>query len=127
MKSIGNIGAVAVSLAILGWGCGAPQKQFKVTSFPPGATIFLDGEPIGQTNQEKLTVEFVKPYVTIRLEKEGFQTTGDVLDETTKDHLAYNLQEAPNNRRILEVLTNIQRLLEQLSGQIEKSVSEKNK
>ncbi len=127
MKSIGNLGAVAVSLAVIGWGCGVPQKQFKVTSFPPGATIFLDGVPVGQTNVEKQTVKFDKPFVTLRLEKEGFQTTGDVLDETTREHLAYNLQEAPNNRRILEVLTNIQRLLEQLSGQIEKSVSEKNK
>ena len=126
---------VLLAAASQGAGCGVPQKQFKVTSYPPGATIFIDNEPRGQTDDDKLTVEFYpKAFRTLRLEKDGFQTTGDVLEETSKDHLAYNLQEAPNTKRTLTVLQNIQKSLDQmtgsidkLSGSLEKIVTEKDK
>jgi hypothetical protein len=101
-------------------GCEAPQKTFKIASYPPGATIYIDDEPRGQTDAERLLIKFYpSETVTIRLEKPGFQPTGSVLSRNSSQQLTFFLQEAPRNQRILDEATNIRRLLTQISAQLE--------
>ena len=108
-------------------GCGTTEKHFNVTSFPEGATIFVDGEPRGQTNTGKLRVDFGNDeYVAIRLQKDGFQTTGQVLSSKSPSHLAFFLQETPSNQDILNVLRGLQRLVDQMSRRLDTEIAGKN-
>jgi len=109
-----------VSLALLFAGCVVNQKQFKITSHPPGATIYVDGEKRGQTNIEKLNIVFPrKQTVTLRLDKNGYQPEGMVLDMTkSPQEFFIVLHESPGNEEIGEGLKRIQSLLEALPGRI---------
>jgi len=104
-----------VLIPIVWVGCSTTEKSFKVTSHPQGATIYVDGDPRGQTNMAMLNISFnVKPRVQIWVEKEGYQTDGKIVDLQSPEDVAFFLKEAPNNKKILETLTNIERHLERL-------------
>jgi hypothetical protein len=110
----------ALLAAILTAGCGTTGKNFKITSYPSGATIFLDGDRWGQTDADKVFVDFksADQLVTLRLQKDGFQPTGAVLTYESPGEMAFFLQEAPNNQKILEVLRSIRDVLDQISTQM---------
>ncbi len=116
------------SLSLLWGGCKATEKSFKITSFPQGARIYVDGDPRGETDMEKLLISFrANPLVTLRLEKEGFQTTGRVLNIESEAEIAFFLQESPNNKEILETLNNIQRLLERFPSEVRNLLRQSSK
>lgn len=106
--------------AALSAGCGATGKNFRITSYPTGATIFVDGELRGQTGDEApVHIKFhPDPLVTIRLQKEGYQPTGAVLSIESPDEIAFFLQEAPHHEKVLETLKDIRSVLDQISGQL---------
>ena len=113
-----GIGILLCGMAACAGGCsGPPTKIFRVTSYPPGATIYVDGRPRGQTDMDKLSVEFEKPRATIRLEKEGFGATGAVVGLMSPEEQAFFLQEAPANKAIIDLLTRISRTLEDIKDQ----------
>lgn len=116
--------AVSAVLACGLVGCKASGKRyFNVSSVPAGATIYIEGEPRGQTDEQRLELNFPneEDLVTLKLEKEGYQTTGMVINLYSPGRLVFFLQEAPNNRKLLEVLNNLQRTLGQMSAQAEKA------
>jgi len=94
-------------------GCAArTERLFTVTSIPPGAKIYVDGEFRGTTDEARLAVVFPhRRPVTLRLEKDKYQTTGMVLHPESSSKLPFFLAEAPKNDEILESLQNIERLL----------------
>ncbi len=115
----------ASGLLVLGLaaGCGSSQKIFTITSYPQGATIFVDNQPRGQTDMEKLLVSFAaKPQAIVRLEKEGYQPTGTVLKMESEGVQFFALSESPNNAKTLEALNNIQRDLERFMTQLSELV-----
>ena len=116
-------GALAV---LLGSGCETTEKYFKITSFPEGATVYVDGEPRGQTNFKRLEVDFEREdkLVTVRLEKDGYQTTGIVLSKRSPQEIAFFLDEAPSNQEILQVLKDILKVLDRISTEINQSLGE---
>lgn len=122
MRSVGTIpGSLAVlSLAVLSLGpsgCQSHVRYFKVTSYPEGATVYVDGEARGQTTFSRLEIDFgsEEKLVTMRVEKAGYQPTGAVLSSGSPGELAFFLEEAPQNREILEVLRSILKVLDRLS------------
>lgn len=54
------------------------HAQLRVQSDPPGAELFLDGQPAGQTTPATVPVEPGRPH-ELRLEKSGFAPTTDAL------------------------------------------------
>lgn len=127
MKRAVFAGTVAVLASLSTTGCSSSKRFFNITSYPSGATIFVNGEPRGVTDMPRLAIEFPaeETLVPLRIEKEGFQTAGAVLNRSSGYQLAFFLQEAPNNKKIIELLSNIQRTLGQISAQLERSASEK--
>lgn len=108
--------------AYLAPGCSAPRKIFKVTSYPVGATIYVDGEKKGLSDMEKLLVTFgSSTQAILRLEKEGYQPTGTVLKVESNEVQFFPLQESPNNLKIIQSLNNIQRLLDRYLSQSQPS------
>jgi len=127
MKRTVFSGTAALLAALTTLGCSSSKKHFTVTSFPSGATIFVNGEPRGMTDMAKLAVDFPNEdtLVPIRIEKDGYQTTGAVVNRGSGYQLSFFLQEAPNNKKIIELLSNIQRALGQIAAQLEKGPAEK--
>ena len=80
---------LAGSVAIVGWltgsGCASKSTYFRVTSYPEGATVYVDGESRGQTHFDRLEVDFGSgdEQVILRVEKQGYQPTGVVLSSTS--------------------------------------------
>ena len=106
-------------LAGLTGGCSTPQKTFKVSSFPEGATIYVDDEPRGQTPDDRLKITFSpRPMKRLRLEKDGYQPVVDVLSFESREELYFALQESPNNQKILKSLNDIQRTMEKFPNQL---------
>jgi hypothetical protein len=117
---------VAVAGALLG-GCGAPEERvFRITSFPDGATIYVNGREEGTTDKNLMVGFAGDPYVTLRLEKRGFQPTGLVLTPHTADELSFFLQESPENRRIIELLDRIGGLLNEVIAELRNLQTSKN-
>jgi PEGA domain len=106
--------------AVVAAGCGTTGKNFKITSYPAGATVFVDGELRGQTGDDaSVYIKFhPDPLVTIRLQKEGYQPTGAVLSVESPDEIAFFLQEAPHHEKVLETLKDIRNVLDQISTQL---------
>ena len=117
------LGALAACVAA---GCSSTTvKYFKVTSFPKNAMIYVDDEKKGPTDFSRLEIKFQEErMVTLRVEKEGYQTTGAVLSLESPQELAFFLQEAPKNKEIIAVLQSIRTVLDQISGQLTKGLSE---
>lgn len=110
-----------VAFACVAAGCTSHVRYFRVTSFPEGATLYVDGEDRGQTTFGALEIDFrsADSLVTLRLEKPGYHPTGAVLSASSPGDLAFFLQEAPQNREILDVLKGILRALDRLSSERE--------
>ncbi len=120
----------AASLVLVAlYGCGGTVKYFKVTSYPEGAVVYVDGEPRGETDFERLKIEFEPEdrLVTLRLEKEGYQSAGAVLGAGSPEHLAFFLQESPRNAEILQVLKSILETLDRLSADLKRALEERQK
>lgn len=117
--------AVLSALALVAFcssvGCGSHVRYFRVTSYPEGATVYVDGEDRGQTTFSRLEVDFgsTDQLVTIRLEKPGYQPTGTVISRNSPAVLAFFLEQAPQNREILETLKGILKALDRLSSDFE--------
>jgi hypothetical protein len=58
------------------------------------------------------------------VEKEGFQTTGAVLSEESREEVAFFLQQAPKNDEILNVLKGIHQVLDRVSSDLSRPVEE---
>ena len=106
---------LTLATAALFTACGGGQKIFKVTSHPKGATIYIDDKNVGQTDMEKLNVTFIRnPQVTLRLEKDGYQSKGHTLKFESDREQFIVLDEAPNNKAITEGLKKIEVQLDTL-------------
>lgn len=114
------VSSVACAVALSG--CGPRVRYFRVSSYPEGAVVYVDGEPRGETNFERLGIEFEPEgrLVTLRLEKAGYQSAGAVLGEDSPRHLAFFLQETPRNAEILQVLKSILEALDRLSAELKR-------
>jgi hypothetical protein len=114
------LGSLSLSLvALLGSGCGLPQKQFRITSYPPGADIYVESEKRGQTDAEKLAITFYpRLWVRVRVEKAGYQPAGTLLGLTSPDEVFFVLEEASHNQETADSLKRIESLLERLPGRI---------
>ena len=107
--------ALLLAAALAGPGCSSRQKVFKVTSYPQGATLYIDEVPRGQTDMDRLSVDFTKKeQVILRLEKEGFQSTGRVLKFESDRFQFFPLEQAPNSQKIIETLNAQRRTLEEI-------------
>lgn len=111
---------LAVLGSLAGLGCESTMKYFRVSSFPEGATVYVDGEPRGQTNIARLGVDFEteEKRATIRIVKEGYQTTGTVLSDKSSPEIAFFLAEAPKNQEILQVLKDMLQVLDRMSAEL---------
>ena len=97
------VGLIAlISILATGTGCGNTRKFYRVTSYPEGAVVYVDDKPRGQTDFEKLLVDYQnKSFVTLRLEKDGYQTNGVTLSETSPGEVMFYQDRAPQNDDIL--------------------------
>jgi hypothetical protein len=87
--------AACMSLLWLFAGCGSGKKTFVVYSWPKGASIYVDEELRGQTNQS-VTVDFgVRSHRTIRVEMEGRQPAGALVTTSSPEALSFVLEFAP--------------------------------
>ena len=119
--------AIILSPFLVQGGCKSSEKLFKVTSYPQGAKIFVDGRQAGVTDMEKLSVSFArKPLATIRLEREGYQSDGINVSMESPEVISFFLQESPHNKEIIDGLTKISDKLQQLLEQIKSSSAEKS-
>lgn len=118
--------SIVLALGALSAGCAGgppPQRYFRITSYPQGATVYVNGEPVGTTDVARLRVDFEEdPLVNLRLQKDGYQPTGIVLSPGSPGELAFFLEEAPHNSRILSVLTAIRDKLDEISNQLQKGL-----
>ncbi len=109
-------------------GCKTTKKYFAITTFPEGAKIFVDGEPRGYTNVEKLAVDFKVPRpVLLRVEKEGYQSEGSILLKESSTQLAFFLKESPKNEEVIRAINNIRRKIDTLSSRVEEDILEKRR
>lgn len=116
-----TVGLVVGCLALF-LGCSTTGNRiFTVESFPPGADVFVDQEKVAVTPAQNLSIFFKngRP-VTVRIEKDGFQPTGTVVEWQSALKLSFFLQEAPNNTKILEVLNSIDGLLGGIQNDLNK-------
>jgi hypothetical protein len=108
--------------------CGTSRKYLRVSSHPDGATIFVNGEPRGQTNVQTLLVDLGDSgTATVRLEKDGFQSAGVAVTDESPDSVAFFLEESPRNDAILKRLSNLERQMDQIVTQIDKAERESAK
>ena len=110
----------AALIALIGAsGCASHSRIYTVVSYPPGATIFIDQVEKGQTDTERLAVDFgASTYRSLRLEKEGYQPEGMVLHSGIReDRIEFHLKKAPDPESILGRLEEIQIEVRRLSGQ----------
>ncbi len=111
--------ALVAALLVAGL-AGCSRQYFTIDSYPEGAVIFIDDEPRGQTKFEKLGVDFSgKKYVTVRVEKDGFQPGGGVLRKSSPKQMVFFLEESPKNETILEELRDLQRSLDRMAQRVE--------
>lgn len=79
--------------------CTTVHRSVTLESDPPGATVYVNGEEVGQT---PVTTELVfkgkKDQVEIALEKELYQRTERTLDPEVSDVLRVELE--PAERRV---------------------------
>ena len=94
------IGAVLLPALIVS--CQSSSKTFTIRTHPEGAVVWVDDEPRGETDFEKLVVSFEKhDSAMIRVEKDGFQPQGLVVDAESPQTLNFVLEIAPNNETVL--------------------------
>lgn len=95
--------------------CGPAQRMYYVSSYPPGARIFVNDKERGQTAMKQLKVVFY-PYAhaTLRLELDGYQSEGLVLAPDSPGRLDFQLQRAPDPQRTQEQLDEIQARVEEI-------------
>ena len=109
-----------VLVALQGMGCESTQRFFRVNSYPEGAVVYVNDEPRGQTNFEKLLVDFKNSaFVTVLVKKDGYQSSGLVLSKTSPERVTFFLEEAPSNESILRELDGLQRALDRLTSKVE--------
>jgi hypothetical protein len=116
---------VLVRLCLLGQalaaaaGCAPAQMRYEVSSNPSGATIFVDETQRGVTDEQNLLVTFgEKGYVTVRVEKPGYQPEGAVLTPEFNGPVRFFLKEAPQAESVLRKLAELESKLEQLSSRV---------
>ena len=115
MKEMRIFSVLLLAAVIAGSGCSSDQKIFKVTSYPQGATIYVDEVPRGQTDMEKLSINFDRrDQVILRLEKDGYQPTGRVLKIESDRFQFFPLEQAPNSQEILKTLNAQKQTLEEI-------------
>jgi hypothetical protein len=115
MKAIAPTLLLVAAAASTFVGCASAKRSFRINSFPQGATIFVNDEPRGHTNAEKLVIDFDKvKSAVLRLEREGYQSNGLVLFEDSDQEVTVFLQESPNNEEILKELGELRRQLDQI-------------
>ena len=122
MKRIETLIVLAgVGLASAMTGCESTRKSVMIRTFPEGAVVWVDDEPRGQTNFEKLVVDFKnRESVILRIEKDGYQSEGQVLARnSTVDRLTFFLDKSPENEVILRRLSDLQQALDSLSEKVE--------
>ena len=108
------------AVAGLGAGCGAGQKYYEVTSHPTGGTIYVDEAQKGVTDEERLLVVFPpKGYVTLRVEKDGYQTEGVILSPELEGPIRFYLKERPRADEVLQQLEQIEVRLERMSTRLD--------
>ena len=117
---------VFVVLGLFAAGCETAVRYFRITSFPDGARVFVDGELRGETNFEKLGINFESEerLSTVLVKKDGYQATGTVLSLNSPKEIAFFLQEAPKNHELLAVLKNILQVLDRLSTNLSERAEE---
>lgn len=121
MKPLGSWTAALVLGASIGTGCSSPARQFKITSFPTGAKIYLDDMYQGPTGSTAYTLSVpfeTKIFATLRLEKDWYQPVGMVLSPESPDELNFVLHEAPKNKDILKSLNDILKVLENIESRL---------
>ena len=106
--------AALAGLLVVAAGCGSPAKTFTVVSYPSGAAIYVDEVQAGQTDRERLQVDFRgKPYRTLRVEKPGYQTEGLIISPQTPPRIDLFLKKAPDPDGILRKLAELEAKLDQ--------------
>ncbi len=124
MKAMIAVASLAL-LASVAPGCGSPQKIFKITSWPDGAIIYVDEVQRGQTDMEKLSVDFGhRDQVIVRLAKDGYQSTGRVLKITSDRVQFFPLEQSPDNQKIIETLHAQQRTLDAIQRSLERFLNQ---
>lgn len=110
---------LALAAAALLPGCFGSKRYFSIRSYPQGAVIYVDDEPRGQTDFQRLAVDFGdRDTVTVRVIKDGYQPEGQVLDSGSPRDLVFFLEEAPRSGRFVEELTAIHRALDRLADRL---------
>ena len=111
---------VAAVVAAGAAGCGAPVKTFTVVSYPPGASIYVDEVQAGQTDRERLQVDFRgRLYRTLRVEKPGYQTEGLIISPHSPPRIDLFLKRAPDPEGILKKLAELEAKLDQAMSLID--------
>jgi hypothetical protein len=124
MKKIGAVLLLVCGLACLS-ACGPAQRIFHVSSYPPGARVFVDGEERGQTDMRRLKVVFYpETHATLRVEMNGFQSEGVVLQPNAPQRLDFMLQRAPAPAATQKKLDEIQAQVEQILIQVQDNQQE---
>ena len=114
------IAGVAAIVWLAASGCATGRRYFRVTSYPQGATVYVDGESRGQTDFDRLEVDFGsgEGQVILRVEKQGYQPAGGVLSSGSPREVAFFLQEVPRNEEILEAMSRILQGIDRISSQL---------
>ena len=107
---------VVLGLASLS-ACGPAHRMIHVSSYPPGAKIFVNGEERCQTDMRRLKVVFYpENHVTLRVEMPGFQSEGVVLLPNAQPRYDFMLKRAPAPQ---EKLDKIQAQVDQILIQVQ--------
>ncbi len=85
---------LAVALLLVGACTG--QKMFQVTSYPPGANIYVDSSLKGTTDRRVLVDFNEREYAPVRLELDGYQPVGAVVSLDSPTLLYFVLQKSPD-------------------------------
>ena len=86
------------------------ERDFTVMTYPEGATLFLDNVEQGvvDRNGKVVRVTFQKgQFARIRVKMDGFQPSGVVVGPESPNLVDFVLQQAPEQKRMIQVLEDV--------------------
>jgi hypothetical protein len=117
--------AALFACAVLATSCSSvTERDFTVMTFPDGATVFLDNAEQGvvDRNGKLVRVTFQKgQFARIRVKKDGFQPAGVVVGPESPGLVDFVLEEAPEQKRMIQVLEDVRSRLDGINEQLRRA------
>lgn len=117
--------------ALAACGSSTRTRLIKVTSYPPGATIFVENVEKGTTPNDRVAVPLgTENAAELRVEMKGHQSDGVVVTPASPTKISFVLAKAPRDEDVLGKLEGLSHAMDrtnQTLNQIKRLLEEQGK